>query len=172
MKKILFPCQVLKLTQIKYTMFSTDLLASVALWIMSLTSTNDTLMIYCTSIFIWIHSSRSCSSPKEIRISTDLWWQIMYLARAGLTWDALGMKTKCSLSNHLFSFIWERIPPDFCKQKQNFILGKGLYFTVANILLSSCNLVSMFIPCGVIQMDLFNFPCPTFCHRCFVLATC
>lgn len=31
MKNILFLCQVLKLTQIKYTMFPTDLLAGVAL---------------------------------------------------------------------------------------------------------------------------------------------
>lgn len=59
MKNILFPCQVLKLTQIKYTAFPTDLLVSVALWIINLTSANSTLMMYYTSIFIWIHSSRT-----------------------------------------------------------------------------------------------------------------
>lgn len=59
MKNILFLCQVLKLTQIKYTMFPTDLLASVALWIINVTSANGTLMMYYTSLFIWVHSSRT-----------------------------------------------------------------------------------------------------------------
>lgn len=123
------------------------------------------------SSYEYIHSEY-CSSPKKIRISTTLWWQIMYLARAGLTWDALGTKTKCSLSSHLFSFTCERIPPDFCKQKQNVILGKWLYFTITSIFFSFCNLVLMFIPCGVILMDLFNFPFSTFCHWCFALGIC
>lgn len=58
MKNIPFPCQGLKLTQIKYTMFPIDLLVSVAHLIVNATSVNSNLMMYYTNIFLRIYSSR------------------------------------------------------------------------------------------------------------------
>lgn len=55
MKNILIPCQGLKLTQIKYTMFPIDLLVSVAPLIINATSVNGNLMMYYTNIFLRIY---------------------------------------------------------------------------------------------------------------------
>lgn len=117
-------------------MFPTDLLASVALWVINLTSANGTVMMYYTSISIRILSSRTLlitQGNQNIHRSVVTNY-VLGKSRAHLR--CIRNEEKCSLLDSLFSFIWKRIPPDFCKQKQNFILGKWLYFAVTNILFS------------------------------------
>lgn len=173
MKNILFLCQVLKLTQIKYTMFPTDLLASVALWIINVTSANGTLMMYYTSLFIWVHSSRTLLITQGNQNIHRFVVTNYVLGKSRAHLRCIRNEDKMLIIKWFVLIYMKENPTWLLQTKAEFHLREAIIFQCyKHPLFSFCNLVSMFIPCGVIQMDLFNFPCPTFCHRCFVLAMC
>lgn len=154
-------------------MFPTDLLASVALWVINLTSANGTLMMYYTSISIRILSSRTLlitQGNQNIHRSVVTNY-VLGKSRAHLR--CIRNEEKMLIIRSFVLIYMKENPTWLLQTKAEFHLREVIIFRCyKHPFLLFCNLMSMFIPCGMIQMDLFNFPCHTFCHSCFVQAMC